>query len=159
VPLNNLTAYSFLDVTAVIFGPGGTFSLSGADTGSAEEGLTIAMSEDKDTMRIGADGSPMHQLNANNSGTLTIRLLKTSPVNFLLSAMYDFQRLSSANWGQNVIVVREVATGDFITAQSVAFKKWPDLTFAKDAGNNEWQFNCGQIDGILGTGTPSQPLI
>lgn len=105
-------------------------------------------------MTIGADGSVMHSLHAGNGGTVTLRFLKTSPTNQLLSQMFDLQRVSSAFWGNNVIVISDPARGDQISCRQVAFAKWPDVNYAKDGGTQEWQFQCGQIDGILGNGTP-----
>jgi hypothetical protein len=47
------------------------------------------MTEAKNTMTVGADGEVMHSLHAGKSGTITVTLLKTSPVNKKLS---DVQR-------------------------------------------------------------------
>lgn len=149
-----MSTYSFLDVHAAITGPGGAFPL-GSGVGAAEEGITIARSEDKNTMTTGADGEVMHSLHAGKSGQVTIRLLKTSPVNALLMGMYEFQTTSSTRHGQNTITVGDVARGDFITAREVAFKKAPDLTWAKTANTVEWTFDAGKIDGLLGVGRPS----
>ena len=150
-----MTAYSFLDVTAAINGPGGNFQL-GAGSGAAEEGVTIAMGEDKNTMTMGADGSGMHSLHAAKGGTVTVRLLKTSPVNAQLAEMYAFQTKSSANHGQNTITIRDVARGDTVTCQQGAFKKFPDLTYAKDGGTVEWAFDFITIDQQLGSGSPAK---
>lgn len=142
-------AYSFLDVQATIVGPGGSFNL-GNGSGSAEEGITVEMAEDKNNMTIGADGTPMHSLHAGKGGTVTVRLLKTSPVNAQLQAMYDVQSTSSALWGQNVISINNTASGDNTGCRYVAFKKMPNNTYAKDGGTNEWVFDAGAIDQILG---------
>lgn len=137
--------YSFLDVSASFAGPTGAFSLTG---GSAEEGITISMRDDKNNMVIGADGSVQHSLRADNSATLTIRLLKNSPTNALLSGMYNVQKSTSTLWGQNVISINS-QMGDEIVATSVAFKKQPTVVYAKDGGMNEWEFDAGEITEIL----------
>lgn len=136
--------YSFLDVNASFAGPTGAFSLTG---GSAEEGITIAMREDKNLMVVGADGSVQHSLRADNSATITIRLLKNSPTNSLLSGQYNIQKSSSTLWGQNVININ-ASIGDEIIATSVAFKKQPSVTYAKDGGMNEWEFE-GVVTEVL----------
>lgn len=143
-------AYSFVDVSATLIGPGGVISF-GNGSGAAEEGITIEQAEDKDTMTIGADGTPMHSLHAGKQGTITVRLLKTSPVNAQMQAMYDLQQLSSAAWGQNIILVSHVASGDVTSGRSAAFRRSPTLTYAKDGGINEWSFNVGLIDRVFGT--------
>lgn len=142
--------YSFKDVSASLAGPTGTANL-GYGAATAEEGISVDMGGDKNTMHIGADGTPMHSLHADKSGTVTIRLLKTSPTNAILQDMYDAQQLSSIFWGQNVIIVRENQSGDITTAQFCAFKKKPNLKYAKDADVLDWTFDAGTIDTVLGT--------
>jgi hypothetical protein len=143
-----------MDCSAAINGPGGSFSL-GNGSGAAEEGLTITMTEDKDTMTIGADGTGMHSLHAGKSGTVTLHLLKTSPTNALLMEMYNFQTKSSANHGQNNISVRDPVRGDSVQCRECAFRKAPNLSYAKDGGTNEWSFNAVFIDQKLGNGQPA----
>lgn len=145
-----MSVYSFLDSYCSITGPGGTVNIgSGAQT--AEEGITFPMEGDKNTRTMSADGSGMHSLHASNAGNVTVRLLKTSPANAALQVLYDTQRQSSALWGQNTITLNNPATGDNITASQVAFSKFPDVTYAKDGGMNEWQFMAISVDHVLGT--------
>jgi hypothetical protein len=70
----------------------------------------------------------------------------------LLAVLYDAQRVSSALWGQNTIVISDPARGDTITCTQVAFQRWPNVTYAKDGGVQEWAFHAGRIDGLLGDG-------
>ena len=144
------TAYSFLEVQAAIAGPAGIFNL-GNGSGAAEEGITIEMTAEKDIMTIGADGTPMHSLSADNSGMVTVRLLKTSPVNAQLQAMYDAQKLDPSLWAQNGITISNTNSGDSVGCRSVAFKKLPNNVYAKEGGMNEWEFNAGAIDTLFGT--------
>lgn len=137
--------YSFLDVQASLVGPGGAISL-GAGAGAAEEGISIETTAEIDTMTIGADGAAMHTLHADKSGRVTIRLLKTSPTNALLSAMMAFQRTSGATHGQNTLMVQDSNRGDVVACRQVAFAKAPPLQFAKEAGVIEWTFTAGVID-------------
>lgn len=146
-----MAVYSFLNVTAAIAGPGGAANL-GAGASTAEEGITIEAAEDKNVMTIGADGAGQHSLIASDAGTLTIRLLKTSPVNAILMAMYDVQSVSSALWGQNVITIVDTARQDLSTAQACAFKKKPTITYAKEGGMMEWVFDSVKINSVLGAG-------
>lgn len=144
-----MSTYSFLDVVASLVGPGGAVNL-GQGAAASEEGITVDPAEDIDTMTIGADGTPMHSLHANKSGTVTVRLLKTSPVNQKLMQMYAFQTASGSNHGQNTISIGNTSTQDSITCQQVAFKRAPTIAYAKEGGMNEWVFNAGIIDRTLG---------
>lgn len=143
------TAYSFIDVSASITGPTGSIDL-GYGSATSEEGISVAMAGAKNTMTVGADGEVMQSLHADKSGTVTVTLLKTSPTNKKLSLAYNIQSQSSATWGNNVIVIRNKASGDIITARSVAFQKQPDNANAKDGGTMAWVFDAGKIDQVLG---------
>lgn len=147
-----MATYSFLDVTAAMSGAGGNINL-GAGAAVSEEGITIEAVEDKSVMTIGADGNGMHSLIASEASMVTIRLLKTSPVNSQLNEMYKQNTISSANHGSNTITIRNPATGDNITLQQVAFKKRPTITYAKEGGMNEWTFDAIKTAMTLGVGT------
>ncbi|HDV6327445.1 TPA: DUF3277 family protein [Burkholderia cenocepacia] len=145
-----MATYSFIDVTATLVGPTGIITL-GYGEATAEEGIVIARANDTNTMTIGSDGEGMHSLHADKSGQVTIRYLKTAPNNAKLMAMYDAQRLSSALWGKNLIEIGQTAAGDIITARSCAFKKPPNIAYAKDGDILEWVFDAIKIDSLLGT--------
>lgn len=144
-----MSTYSFLDVSASLTGPTGIIDL-GYGSANSEEGITQTMGGAKNTMTVGADGEVMHSLHADKSGTITVTLLKTSPVNKKLSLAYNAQSQSSATWGNNVIVIRNSASGDISTARSCAFQKQPDFNNAKEGGTVAWVFDCGKIDNLLG---------
>lgn len=144
-----MSTYSFIDVSASLTGPTGVIDL-GYGSANSEEGITVTMTEAKNTMTTGADGEVMHSLHAGKSGTITVNLLKTSPQNKKLSLMYNAQSLSSSLWGNNVIVMRNKASGDIVTARAVAFQRQPDWNNPKVAGTVAWVFDCGKIDEMLG---------
>ena len=123
----------------------------GSGAGNGEEGISVEPTESINTMTIGADGQPMHSLHADKSGKITVMLLKTSPVNAKLSAMYAFQTASGATHGQNTITIANSATLDVITCRAVAFEKAPTIKYGKEGGMNEWSFSAGIIDRVLGT--------
>lgn len=149
-----MTTYSFINIAASILGPGGAFSL-GYGSGDAEEGITIAMVDNKNKMDVGADGSIMHSLRASNAGRVTVRLLKTAPTNALLSGLYNFQRSSSVFWGQNAFSLADTARGDLVLASQMAFTKQPDLVYAQDGNYNTWEWEGSVDNELLGIGTPS----
>lgn len=144
-----MTAYSFLDVTATIDGEGGNFSIK---EGAGDEGISIEPTGDQNTMTEGANGDVMHSLHASTSSTVTVRLLKTSPVNAQLMTMNKYQAASASRWGQNTITVEDTARGDLITVTNAAFKKIPPLKYAKDGDMVEWVFDGGNTTWVLGKG-------
>jgi hypothetical protein len=143
--------YSFLNVAAVISGPGGTIQL-GAGAGSSKEGISISFVEDTDAMTIGADGSGMHSLRASKAAVITATFLKTSPTNSKLTTMFNFQRSSSANAGQNVLTISDPVRGDMYTCAQVAFVKHPDNRWSEDGNMLEWRFNAVTVEPLLGAG-------
>lgn len=146
-----MATYSFQDVVGSITGPNGTISI-GAGSCATDGGLSIVMVEDKSTMTIGADGCVMHSLHAGKGANVTVRLLKTSPTNALLSQMYMGDTENSGAFGQNTISVRDLQRNDVITMQQCAFAKFPDTTYAKDGGEMVWTFHAGIVDFNLGSG-------
>jgi hypothetical protein len=146
------TTYSFLNCVASISGVGGVVNF-GAGAAVAEEGISIEMMEDKDTMIWGADGVLMHALHAAKPGRITVRLLKTSPTNAKLSSMYNSQSASSANWGGNTITVSDNVRGDTITGTSMAFMRFPTIVYSKEGAMQEWSWG-GIVDQVLGDGAP-----
>jgi hypothetical protein len=148
-----MSTYSFQDVAANLDGPTGTADL-GYGAAIAKEGITINSTQDKNTMTIGADGEGTHNLHADKSGNVIVRVLKTSPLNAVLHAHYDAQQLSASLWGQNIIVVRQTQSGDITTCKKCAFAKKPDLTYADESGLVEWHFHSIKIDTILGVYLP-----
>lgn len=154
-----MATYSFLDTQCAIQGPGGSFTIGGPASGSAEEGITVEMAEDKNTMKIGADGTAMHSLHASQGGKIIIRLMKTSPVNAQLSALYAVQTASSALHGQNTITLKNSPLGDAVTGAFCAFKKFPSNTYAKEGGTLEWEFDVGVLVSSLGGGGNSANIL
>jgi hypothetical protein len=103
-------------------------------------------------MTIGADGTGMHSLAADDSCKVTVRLLKTSPLNAVLQGAFDAQSISSALWGINTFVIIDSARGDYTAVQQAAFKKAATITYAKEGGMMEWEFDGIQVNSILGGG-------
>lgn len=151
-----MAAYSFLNFAATISGPGGSANL-GVGAGAAEEGITFGMLEEKDLMIVGAGGELMHVLRASNAGKCTVRLLKTSPVNAVLSQMFNFQKGNPAIWGSNVLTAADVARGDVASITQAAFLKQPDVTWDRDGKMIEWEF-VGLVEEQLGSGAPDANL-
>jgi hypothetical protein len=68
--------YSFIDVQASITGRAARFRW--LRRGHAEEGITVAMANDKNTMTVGSDGRAA-QPARRQFGQITLRYLKTAP--------------------------------------------------------------------------------
>lgn len=146
--------YSFLNIAGTLVSVGGTVTI-GARSGIAQDGATIEYEGDKATMTPGADGAWMHSLHAFSGGSFTLRVLKTAPLNSILSKIYDATTSSSANYGGDTISVRDTVRGDSWTLEGCGIRKFPSTVYAKEGAAFEWVFNCGKITGLLGNGQPS----
>lgn len=155
--MQGLPVYSFTDTQATLTGPGGLIQL-GNGGGAAEEGITIEPIEENVSMQVGADGSWAHSLIASKAHRITVRLLKTSPTNAQLDAMYALQKTSALLTGQNFMQITNTVSGDTYTCQGVAFAKHPSNSYAKIAGMIDWEFIAGQVDSKLGAGIGAAAL-
>lgn len=142
-------SYSFKEVVAALVGPGGAASL-GDGSGASDEGITVTPVGDRNTMTVGADGFGMHSLLADRSATVTVSLLKNSPMNALLQGMLNFQTGSAANHGQNTLVITHIVSGDVLTCEQTAFKKQPAVGYGKEAGMMVWEFDVVRLSVALG---------
>lgn len=145
-----MSAYSFLNIHCNMVGPGIAANL-GSGAAVAEEGISIEPSGDKNVMTEGADGKIQHSLIASDACTVTVRLLKTSPLNAALMIAYDLQTSSSAFWGINQFIVSDSARGDISTVQNAAFKKKPVVKYGKEGDIMEWTFDGAIANTVLGS--------
>lgn len=144
-----INTYSFASFSCYIAGPNGSFNLS---AGNTEGGISFSRRASKNTLTVGADGRGQNALHAENSGTITVRLLKTSPANAMLQAMYDSDRSNPSVWGQNVITGRDTNLGDNHTGNLCAFQKFPDVVYDKEGAALEWVFDVADLQSNLGAG-------
>lgn len=148
-----MATYSFLDFHGALSGPGANLSLTEGE-GIAAEGVTVEPAEDKNIMTVGACGNIMHSLVASTAGILTVRLLKTNPLNAKLQNLYNYQTQSSLYHGKNKIVLRDVVRGDTHSMDTAAFMGRPTIVYAKEGNVMDWKF-AGNWHSSLGFGTPS----
>ena len=128
-----MATYSFQDVTATIVGSG--IVNFGYGSNSAKEGISVTQNE---------------PLKSNKSGTVTIRLMRTSPQNAQLQLMYNAQTLSSSLHGNNVITIRDKGNSEICVCRGCAFQKVADRNYGEEAGIQEWVFDCIKIDYVTG---------
>jgi hypothetical protein len=84
-----------------------------------------------------------------------VRLLKTSPVNALMSAMANADFQNSLNWGNNTISALQHASGDVYTCAGCAFVRLvPNNNYAVEGGALEWEFDIAQMNAMLAAGIP-----
>ena len=150
-----LYAYSFKYFNASIIGLGGNFALA-EGAGAAEGGISFEFEMDSNQQTVGADGSVMNTLIQARNGVCTVRLLQTSPVCQQLDTMFNLQHDAGIGWGANVISGTDSASGDFVKASGVAFRRQPGLVKAMRGAELVYPFHVAQLyiqrgSGVLGT--------
>jgi len=159
-----VAAYSFRDCLITFSGPAGTIRLGagqGPAIGVADEGITIERAEDRNTLLVGINGETLNLVHAGNTGTVRLRLLKTSLANGQLIDVYNDQKTRGSNWGTDMqhITVEDLARKDKIVAGSLAFAGEPAVTFGKVGGVNEWTFHAGRIQMFLAKSESTQRIV
>lgn len=144
-----MATFSFQDVAASIVGSG-VVNL-GFGSQSAKEGISVEFNESRNAMYVGADGEVMHSLKSNKSGTVIIRLMRTSDKNAQLQLMANAQFLSSSLHSNNVITITDKGNNEVCVCRDCAFRNPANRTYAEEAGIQEWIFDCGKIDFMTGT--------
>lgn len=146
--------YSFASVNAVVADAASGISVQIANgAGVSGEGITVAMNEEKATMSIGADGTPMHSVHKSKGGRIVVRIQKTSPTHAIIDQIYRYTaNAGGANYGQITITLNDLARGDVIVGSQCGIAKRPDLSYAVEGGAMEWVFNVGILEWVLGSG-------
>lgn len=108
------------------------------------DGTFVNCSRDEDTFskRTGAQGDTTRVRNRNKNGRITVTLQQGSPANTILSNYALSDELTGLAYGP--ITVKEIGTnGATLIAAPVAWIVKPaDGSFAQDAENREWAFDC-----------------
>ena len=145
-----MSAYSFLDVDAVLVGaPFGHIDL-GSGNANSEEGLEWSYDKPRTSKVIGADSNGMIVVNADRSGTIRVRLLETSPANAKLTAAMNAVGFSTSLHGQAVLTIRNRANETMVVASEVSFADVPGDVFGAEPGVKEWVFNAIRIEVMRG---------
>lgn len=147
----NSNVYSFENCVAALAGLGGAFPI-GYGAGNAQEGISMVGNvESKGIGLVGADGTIMPTLRASKMGRWTVKLLKTSPTNALLQALFNAQSTNPALWASNLLTLADNVRGDAFSLSQAWFTKQPDIVFAQDGNVNDWEFEGYHVQ-FLGAG-------
>lgn len=142
------STYSFLDLAGAIYQPlflGGPFQFTGEGTGT----VTVAMSTDRSSHDVAADGSIMVSKIGGRNGTVTIECQQTSLVHKYLLALYNYLEAADASqWATIGIILRNVTDGTSHTATGVSFNKIPDKSYQAQGQKVTWSLMACDIVNI-----------
>jgi hypothetical protein len=98
---------------------------------------TVEMSEDGIVEQVGEDGSVVLNQNLNELGQLTLRLLHQSPINGILLAIYNANRLSFGS-GVRHLTVADENNKTLAFAPQAWIVRAPNLDYGDMAQPREW---------------------
>ena len=140
------------DQVAIIVG-GVPFVGKGEDTFISAE-----FADDDWSTSVGADGSVVRSLKANNVVDITLTCQQTSPINDLLSVKRNLDRLVP-NTGVFAITVKDLLGTSTLFSGTCYVKKAPTMEYAHEATTREWQLQGVDVAFQLGGNLPVSPAI
>lgn len=114
------------------------------------EFLTIAMNEDAFTSVVGTDGEVSRSKTNNNTATIEIKLLQTSPTNALLSSIHNADKLTNGGSGVGAFLVADLNGATQFSAGNAWIMKAPDASYDREATERVWTLECDVLIGFEG---------
>ena len=103
------------------------------------------------TMKVGAGSDVTRSASADNSGEVAATLMRSSPSNDVLSAIYRSDRRSRDGVGKLQI---EDLLGNLLAISDKAWiRMQPEIELAQEDSDVEWMFDCASLDIIAGGST------
>ncbi len=133
--------FSFKNVSVIA----GILELEGfAD---ADDVVSIVFDAEQFTKVAGAKGDVARVQTADNSCTITIKLLQTSNSNSLLAALY----LADVSSGSAVfpMVITDKESGEGYAVNNAWIQKFPDITRGKTVNSMDWVFQGDKLTPVI----------
>lgn len=107
------------------------------------DAIVVAKSDDEWGMSTGNDGEVTRVKRNQPSGRITIRLASSSASNSVLDGLRQADDLTGL--GMVPILIKDLFGVDLVFAGQCWCVKAPDMTFARDSGQREWVYDCGDL--------------
>lgn len=115
----------------------GEISMSGFGEGDVIE---ASLTNDAFTMREGVDGSAHFEAKASRIGTVTIRLIGSSPVNDLINAAHQSDLIDGGQ--AKPFFIKDSSGTAFVSCETGRVTKSPDFIRGDGLGDTVWVFGC-----------------
>lgn len=102
---------------------------------------------------VGTDGEVTRSKSNDGRATITIRLMQSSPVNALLSALHTSDRNASGGVGVGAFYMQDLSNlvgGTLLTAEKCWIAKPPDSGWDRTPTEREWKIRVAKLDGLDG---------
>jgi len=101
--------------------------------------ITAERTSERFSMKVGADGAVCRVENADESGTITFKVMASSSVNAQLQALAERD-------DKFAIFIKDNSGNDKCFAEKAWCRGIPKMSKAKDDGVNEWPFDCAKLE-------------
>lgn len=122
---------------AIIAGP---FNVQGFADGTF---VTVEKDEDAFTLQMGTDGEGTRSKSNNDSGTITISLMQSSPSNADLSSLHQADLLNGG--GIFPLMIKDGSGNSLYSAEQAFIAKFPSAEFGREAGPREWVIKTDKL--------------
>ena len=136
-----ITKYSGAEMTGVWNGV--IFTGLGPDTA-----YSVEQAEDAFTQQIGIDGESVRVRNKNDSGSITVTLMRSSSSNQFLSAFHLADRATGAGVGP--FLLQDQNGTHIFEASRCWIRKFPNVEFGREGGTVEWIFDTNELIEFIG---------
>ena len=143
------TTYSFKSLSGAFIHPlVGSYPIGGGNVGMGQ--LTIAMTTDRSSQDVAADGSVMISYIAGDNGTISIEVQQTSDLHSFLLGWFNAVKTAAdlgnvSLWAAAAFSVRSNLDGASHTMTGLSPGKVPDKTYASQGGKITWSLPCARI--------------
>lgn len=142
------TTYSFKDSSGAFTHPtAGAFPFAG-QIGMNQ--LHVAMTTEKTTHDLAADGTVMPSFISGDNGSVAIEVQQTSLLHQFLLAWYNLIKTAADNgdvsqWATAAIVIRNSVDGSMHVCTGVSPSKIPDKVYAAQGQKLTWTLMCASV--------------
>lgn len=121
------------------------FTIDGALVTNFDEGddcITIEPTSDLATAKVGADGGSVLSVTADQTATVTIRLLQNSPMNRFLENKVKRMRSAALTGREFAIGFTDLSSGETGGCTQASVMREPTITRGVNSNNLEWAIFC-----------------
>jgi hypothetical protein len=112
--------------------------------------VTVVQESDDFTDVVGTDGEVSRSKTNDRRATVTIKLMQTSAVNTLLSAISNRDRDTPGGAGIGQLMIRDRQGSAIYRADRAWISKPPDVDFDRGAVSREWTIRCAKLERVDG---------
>jgi hypothetical protein len=115
-------------------------------------GDAIAIKRDDPTVKtmVGMDGRGAVLVTSKRSGTITVKLMQTSPSNKVFAAIMGLIEGGTATYAPVYVQFTDTARQDRFVGVFGVLTKWPDFERGDDFAKPEWEIWVERLDILLG---------